>query len=130
MTPTLIGRRGEARLSPSLRVPFEPTASFPSSWRALGIALRFLLRRWLGFLAWWDPQILLHFDAGFDYLDAFGFQKFSLQRTVRFANEDFAVCGQNTMPRNAFSGRRGGHGAARGAGSAGQAQNFSNRSVG
>src|SRR5437667_11545994 len=54
-------------------------------------------------------------NAGLDDGDAFAFEEFSLQRSVRLANEDFAAFAEDAMPGDAFSGRGRGHGATRAA---------------
>jgi hypothetical protein len=54
----------------------------------------------------------LKIHAGFDDLNAFAFEELLLKRGVWFADEEFAAFAENAMPRNAFSGRSGGHGSA------------------
>lgn len=71
----------------------------------------------------------LQIDARFSELDPFTFKKFSLQRGVRFANQNFAAFAENAMPGNASSGRGGGHRASSGARAAGQAQESSEGSI-
>ena len=61
-------------------------------------------------------------DARFNNRDAFAFEELSLQGCVGFADQDFSALAENTVPGNAFPGRRRGHGASRGARAAGQAQ--------
>jgi hypothetical protein len=71
------------------------------------------------------PQV----DAGFDDLDAFGFQELFLQRGVGFADQDFAAFAHHAMPRNAFSGGRRSHGSPGAARSTREAQNLSQRPI-
>jgi hypothetical protein len=59
-------------------------------------------------------------DANPDDRDAFAFEEFSLQGCVRFADKDFPALAEDTMPRNAFTGRSCSHGVSRGARAAGQ----------
>jgi len=76
------------------------------------------------------PQVAFQVEAGFDNFDAFADKKFSLERSVGLANEDFAVVSDNAVPGNAFPGGCGGHGPAGAACPAGEAQNSSQRPIG
>ena len=69
-------------------------------------------------------------DAGFDNGNAFGFEELSLEGGVGFADEDFAVGAEDAVPGDALALRSGAHGAAGGAGAAGETQGFSNGSIG
>jgi len=61
-------------------------------------------------------------DAGFDDGNAFGFEELFLERSVRFANEDFAVGAKDPVPGNTFALRSCAHGAACRPSAAGQTQ--------
>ena len=78
----------------------------------------------------WFPEVAFEVDAGLDNGDAFAFEKFSLQGCVGFANQDFSALAENTVPRNAFSGRSCSHGASRGARAAWQVQSLGEASIG
>ena len=47
--------------------------------------------------------MFLEVDAGFEDGNSFGFEEFFLQRGVRFADEDFAVGTEDTVPRDSFA---------------------------
>ena len=68
-------------------------------------------------------------DAGFYDADAFAFEEFSLEQSVRSANEDFPAVADYAVPWNAFSRRSGGHGATSRARAARQVQSFSEGSI-
>lgn len=68
----------------------------------------------------------LHIDAAFGHLNAFRFEEFSLQGSVRFADKKFTACAKNTMPRYAFAGGAASHGSACGARPARKAQGSRN----
>lgn len=72
----------------------------------------------------------LQVEARFDNFDAFAREEFFLERSVRFANEDFAVISDNAVPGNAFPGGCGRHGAAGTASTAAEAQDSSQRPIG
>ena len=61
--------------------------------------------------------------AHFDDFDAFGFEEFSLQRRVRFGDENLSAFADNAMPGNASSCRGRRQGPARGPRPAAQMQN-------
>jgi len=62
--------------------------------------------------------MFFYVDAGFDDWNAFGFEEFFLQRRVRFANQDFPVGAEDTVPGDALASWSGAHGAAGGTGAA------------
>jgi len=61
--------------------------------------------------SWKAPFVLLHVDAALGHLDAFGLEEFSLQGSVRLADEKFPTCTNDAMPGNSLSGRAASHGA-------------------
>ena len=67
----------------------------------------------------------LQVEAGFDNFDAFAREEFFLERSVRLANQDFAVISDNAVPGNAFPGGCCGHRAAGSTGPAAEAQDSS-----
>lgn len=67
----------------------------------------------------------LHVHAALGHLDAFGFEKFSLQGSVGFSDEEFPTGTKDAMPGNCFAGGTSGHGATSGSGATRQAQGFS-----
>src|SRR5260370_18906447 len=62
-----------------------------------------------GFL-WRLPEVAFQVHARLSDFDAFAFEEFSLQGSVRLADEDFAALTDDAMPGNAFAGRSGGQG--------------------
>ena len=68
--------------------------------------------------------------AGLDDGYTFAFEEFSLQGSVRLADEDFAAFAEDAMPGDAFSGRSCGHGASSAARAAGKTQGFSQGPIG
>jgi len=72
----------------------------------------------------------LQIDARLDDRDAFAFEEFSLEGSVRFADQDFSALTDDAVPGNAFSGRSRGHGAPRAARAAGKAESFSEGPIG
>jgi hypothetical protein len=74
--------------------------------------------------------MVFHVDAGFDNGHAFAFEEFSLEGGVRLANQKLAVCAQDAMPGDAFSGRASSHRVACGACAAAETQESSERPVG
>jgi hypothetical protein len=101
-------------------------ASFlTTSARAFLFQLGFLpLQFWRGL-----PEMVFEIDAGFDNSYTFALEEFSLQGSVRFADENFPALTDYTMPGNAFSGGSCGHRTARRARAAGQAQSLSEGSI-
>ena len=71
----------------------------------------------------------LQVDSGFDDRYAFAFEELFLEGGVGLADEDFAAFAEHAMPGNAFAGGCGGHGTARGASPATEAQNLSERPI-
>ena len=69
-------------------------------------------------------------DAGFDDLNALGFEKLFLQGCVGLADEDLAVGAENAVPGNPFAPRSGTHGAARRASAACEMQYSSDGPIG
>jgi hypothetical protein len=82
------------------------------------------------FVARDGPFVELHVDAALGHLNALGFEEFSLQGGVGFADEEFPARAQNAMPGNSPSGRTTGHGATCGSCAARQAQRASYCPVG
>jgi hypothetical protein len=76
-------------------------------------------------LAWREPEVFFNRDAGFEDEDAFGFEQFALQGGVGFANQEFAACADDAVPRNASAGRTSSHCVAGGSCAAAQLQGFS-----
>src|SRR5467141_551961 len=76
-----------------------------------------------GFL-WRLPEVAFQVHARLSDFDAFAFEEFSLQGSVRLADEDFAALTDDAMPGNAFSGRSRGHGASGAARAARETQGF------
>jgi len=72
----------------------------------------------------------LQIHAKFNDSDAFAFEKFSLEQSMRSANEDFPAVADYAVPRNAFSRRSSRHGASGSARAARQAQSLSEGSIG
>lgn len=70
--------------------------------------------------------MLLQVDARLSNGDAFRFEKLFLQRCVGFANQDFAVCAENTMPGDPFAFWCSAHSAACCARASWETQGFSN----
>jgi hypothetical protein len=81
------------------------------------------------FLTGWGPEIFFNIHAGFEDVNAFGFEELFLEGSVRFADQDFAVGAEDAMPRDAFALRSGAHGAADGTCAAGYTQGFSDGSI-
>src|SRR5713226_4871529 len=81
-----------------------------------------------GFL-WRLPEVAFQVHARLSDFDAFAFEEFSLQGSVRLADEDFAALTDDAMPGDALSGGSGSHSAASGARAASQAQGFSERPI-
>ena len=77
-----------------------------------------------------SPEVAFEVDARFNNRDALAFEEFSLQGCVGFADQDFSALAENTMPGNAFAGRRRGHGVSRGARAAWQPQGFGQAPIG
>ena len=73
--------------------------------------------------------MFLEVDAGFEDGNSFGFEEFFLQRGVRFADEDFAVGTEDTVPGDSFALRSCAHGAACCPSAAGQTQGLSEAPV-
>src|SRR5690348_9939485 len=94
---------------------------------AVSFGQRFLLGRGL---FGWLPELLFQIHAKLYERDAFTFEKFSLKQSVRAANQDFAAVADHAVPRNAFSGRSGGHGTSGRARAAGQTKSFSKPPIG
>jgi hypothetical protein len=69
--------------------------------------------------------VALKAEAGFDNFDAFTREEFFLERSIRLANEDFAVISDHAVPGNAFPGGCGRHSAAGTASTAAEAQDSS-----
>ena len=78
---------------------------------------------------WRLPEVAFQVHARLDNGDAFAFEEFSLQRSVRLADEDFAALTDDPMPGDAFSRGSGGHRAASGTRAARKAQGFSERPI-
>jgi len=57
-----------------------------------------------GFL-WRFPEVAFQVHTRLNDFDAFAFEEFSLEGSVRLADEDFAALADNAMPGNAFAGR-------------------------
>src|SRR5258708_21116657 len=76
-----------------------------------------------GFL-WRLPEVAFQVHARLSDFYPFAFEEFSLQGSIRLANEDFAAFADNAMPGNALAGRSGGHGASSASRTAGEAQGF------
>src|SRR5260370_31683794 len=76
-----------------------------------------------GFL-WRLPEVAFQVHARLSDFYPFAFEEFSLQGSIRLANEDFAAFTDDAMPGNAFAGRSGGHGASCAARAAREAQGF------
>lgn len=74
--------------------------------------------------------MFFYIDARLDDRNAFRFEELFLQGSVGLADKDFAVGSENAVPRDAFALGSGAHGAACGAGAAGEAQGFSKGSIG
>jgi hypothetical protein len=92
---------------------------------------------WLAFFAGDTGAILARrspkkilVDARLEDLNAFRFEELSLKRSVGFADEKLAVLADDAVPGDSFSGRAGGHGAARGARAARETQGFRERPIG
>jgi hypothetical protein len=68
------------------------------------------------------PLVKLHSNLLLGHFHAFGFQEFSLQRSVRFADEKFPACANHAVPGNSFAGGAGRHSTTRRASATGQAQ--------
>jgi hypothetical protein len=68
--------------------------------------------------------------ARLHYGDAFAFEKLSLKRSVRFANQNFAALAKNAMPGNSLARRSRSHSAAGASRSAWKVQGFSERPIG
>src|SRR5258708_29070572 len=81
-----------------------------------------------GFL-WRFPEVALQVHTRLNDFDAFAFEEFSLEGSVRLANEDFAALADDAMPGNAFAGRSGGHGASCAARAPRKAQCFFQRPI-
>src|SRR5258706_14072185 len=81
-----------------------------------------------GFL-WRFPEVAFQVHTRLNDFDAFAFEEFSLEGSVRLADEDFAALADNAMPGNAFAGRSGGHGASCGARAAWEAQGLRQRPI-
>jgi hypothetical protein len=81
------------------------------------------------FFARLSPEMFFYVDSGLDDWNAFGFEELFLQGSVRLADKDFAVGAKNTVPGDAFALWGGTHGAACGAGAAGETQGFSKGSI-
>src|SRR6267154_6290921 len=78
---------------------------------------------------WRFPEVALQVHTRLNDFDAFAFEEFSLEGSVRLANEDFAALADDAMPGNAFAGRSGGHGASCAARAARKAQCFCQRPI-
>src|SRR6266404_5497657 len=76
---------------------------------------------------WRFPEVALQVHTRLNDFDAFAFEEFSLEGSVRLANEDFAALADDAMPGNAFSGGCGSHSASCAARAAGEAQGFRKR---
>jgi len=74
--------------------------------------------------------MLFEIDAGFDDLNAFGFEELFLEGGVRFTGQDFAVGAEDAVPRDGFAPGSGAHGTACRASAAGQTQSSSEGSIG
>jgi len=81
-----------------------------------------------GFL-WRFPEVAFQVYARLDDCDALAFEEFSLQGSVRLANEDFAALTDDAMPGDALSRGSGSHSAASGTRAARKAQGFSERPI-
>jgi hypothetical protein len=79
---------------------------------------------------WRFPEVASQVDARLDNGNAFTFEKLSLQGGVRFADQDFPALAENTMPRDAFSGRSCSHGVSRGTRTAWQPQGLGDTPIG
>lgn len=62
--------------------------------------------------------MLLHIDTRFQDVNAFGLQELFLERSVRLANEDFAVRAKDAVPGYSFALRSRAHSPAHGASAA------------
>lgn len=82
-----------------------------------GLALRRLPLR-----AGRGPAVTFHIDAALGHGDAFGFEQAALQGGVRFANQEPAPGPDDAVPRDAESGRAGGHGMTGGTRTSAQAE--------
>lgn len=71
-----------------------------------------------------------HVDAALGHFDAFGFEEFSLKGGVRLADQEFAICADDAMPRNAFARRATCHSASCGSSPAREAEGFGNSPIG
>src|SRR5467141_2766541 len=78
---------------------------------------------------WRFPEVALQVHTRLNDFDAFAFEEFSLEGSVRLANEDFAAIADDAMPGNAFSGGCGCHSASFAARAAGEAQGFRQRPI-
>lgn len=76
------------------------------------------------------PEVTSEVDPGLKKSDAFTFQELALERRIGLADEEFAAIADDSMPRDAFSGRGCGHSAARGPGATAQPQDSSNGPIG
>src|SRR5258706_5822305 len=78
---------------------------------------------------WRFPEVAFQVHTRLNDFDAFAFEEFSLEGSVRLANEDFAALADDAMPGNTFSRGSGGHGASRAARAAWEAQGFRQRPI-
>src|SRR5260370_36979113 len=54
------------------------------------------------------PEVAFQVHTRLNDFDAFAFEEFSLEGSVRLADENFSALADNAMPGNTFSGRSGG----------------------
>src|SRR5713226_5764156 len=81
-----------------------------------------------GFL-WRFPEVAFQVHTRLNDFDAFAFEEFSLEGSVRLADENFAALPDDAMPGNTFSGRSGCHSASCAARAAWEAQGFRQRPI-
>jgi hypothetical protein len=82
------------------------------------------------FASWHIPFMPLHIDAALRHFHSFAFKQFSLQRGIRFANEQFPAGAQNSMPRDSSSCGTSSHRMTSSSGSTTQPDGFGNGPIG
>jgi hypothetical protein len=75
------------------------------------------------------PEVSFQVHTKFNDGNSLSFEKLFLEQGVWAANEDFSAVADHAVPRNAFSGRSGGHGAPGSARAAGQTEGSGKPSI-